>query len=497
MLSPWRDGLQAGDFGLVLALTIAAGLEFAQVARGQLDYSARRVLALSPFAGMVLAWLGVTGVRDGLSPLHFVLTGVAGGLLALLLVRSRTHGERSPSSRRLGRHGRSRAHRHRPRHRRRRLHRQPHLRGAARSRLRRWSSSTTSPTASPVALDRVAELGRRRRRSPHLPRGRPPRRCGARPASCASRPGRRGHPLRRAARRWASRSSEPLALLRQQRRSAPSNLLEAMEPPRGARPRVLLVVHRLRRPRGGADHRGRARSGPSTRTAAPSCSSRSCCRDVAAADAPRVGWRIVLLRYFNPVGAHPSGRIGEDPAGIPNNLMPFVMQVAVGRRDELRVFGDDYDTPDGTCIRDYIHVVDLADGHLAALAALAEGRRVPGRQPRHRHGVVGARGRRGRSSGPSATRSPTRSSAAGAPATSPCVLADPTLATELLGWRPTRSLDDMCADHWRWQRENPEGFGTIAGAEPPGEATHEHGGVSAAEPPSGPGATSASSGRFR
>jgi hypothetical protein len=91
LLSPWRDGLQAGDLGLVLALTIAAGLEFAQVARGQMPYSARRVLLLSPFVGMVLAWLGVTGVRDGLGPVHFVLTGVAGALLALLLVRSRTH----------------------------------------------------------------------------------------------------------------------------------------------------------------------------------------------------------------------------------------------------------------------------------------------------------------------------------------------------------------------------------------------------------------------
>lgn len=91
LLSPWRDSLQAGDVGLVLALTIAAGLEFAQVARGQMAYSARRVLVLNPFAGMVLAWLGVTGVRDGLTPLHFVLTGVAGALLALLVVRSRTH----------------------------------------------------------------------------------------------------------------------------------------------------------------------------------------------------------------------------------------------------------------------------------------------------------------------------------------------------------------------------------------------------------------------
>lgn len=91
LVSPWRDDLQAGDLGLVLALTIAAGLEFAQVARGQLAYSARRVLVLSPCAGMVLAWLGVTGVRDGLGPVHFVLAGVAGALLALLLVRSRTH----------------------------------------------------------------------------------------------------------------------------------------------------------------------------------------------------------------------------------------------------------------------------------------------------------------------------------------------------------------------------------------------------------------------
>lgn len=91
LLSPWRDDLQAGDLGLVLALTITAGLELAQVARGRMAYSARRVLVLSPFPGMVLAWLGVTGVRDGLGPVHFVLSGVAGALLALLVVRSRTH----------------------------------------------------------------------------------------------------------------------------------------------------------------------------------------------------------------------------------------------------------------------------------------------------------------------------------------------------------------------------------------------------------------------
>ena len=82
---------------------------------------------------------------------------------------------------------------------------------------------------------------------------------------------------------------------------------------------------------------------------------------------PRAGWHIALLRYFNPVGAHPSGRIGEDPSGIPNNLMPYIMQVAVGRRDHLTVHGDDYPTPDGTAVRDYLHVVDLAEGHLAAL----------------------------------------------------------------------------------------------------------------------------------
>ena len=181
-------------------------------------------------------------------------------------------------------------------------------------------------------------------------------------------------------------------------------------------------------------------------------------RDVAAAGAleGHDPWRIVLLRYFNPVGAHASGRIGEDPAGIPNNLMPFIMQVAVGRHDRLRVFGDDYDTSDGTCIRDYIHVVDLADAHLAALRALprvegcravnvgtgtgssvlevlAAAERAVGHEIPHE--VVGRR-----------------------PGDAPCVYADTALATELLGWAPTRTLDDMCADHWRWQRENPQGF---------------------------------------
>jgi UDP-glucose 4-epimerase len=177
-------------------------------------------------------------------------------------------------------------------------------------------------------------------------------------------------------------------------------------------------------------------------------------RDIAAAEPT---WRVALLRYFNPVGAHPSGRIGEDPADIPNNLMPFVAQVAVGRREKLSVFGDDYDTVDGTGVRDYIHVEDLATGHLAALewvssherrlstwnlgtgqgtsvlqlvAAFerASGRPVP-------YEVVGRR--------------------AGDIAAS---YADPTRAEQELGWRATRTVDDMCADTWRWQSANPGGF---------------------------------------
>jgi UDP-glucose 4-epimerase len=175
------------------------------------------------------------------------------------------------------------------------------------------------------------------------------------------------------------------------------------------------------------------------------------CRDLAASD-PR--WRISLLRYFNPVGAHPSGLIGEDPRGIPNNLVPFVMQVAVGRRDKVRVFGDDWDTPDGTGVRDYIHVIDLAMGHLAALDHLEEGcdafnlgtgagssvleviktvENVSGRSVPYE--IVGRRD--------------------GDIATS---LADPTKANERLDWRADRSLEVMLADSWNWQSRNPQGF---------------------------------------
>lgn len=170
-------------------------------------------------------------------------------------------------------------------------------------------------------------------------------------------------------------------------------------------------------------------------------------------------WRFGLLRYFNPVGAHASGLIGEDPQGVPNNLMPFVAQVAVGRREFLNVWGNDYDTPDGTGVRDYIHVVDLAQGHLRALAMLqaapagqctainlgtgvgysvldmvrafeaASGRPIPYQIQPRRTGDL------------------------------PAYWADPATARQLLGWQATRSLQDMCADTWRWQSANPQGYG--------------------------------------
>lgn len=167
-------------------------------------------------------------------------------------------------------------------------------------------------------------------------------------------------------------------------------------------------------------------------------------------------WRVAILRYFNPVGAHPSGLIGEDPTGVPNNLMPFVAQVAVGLRPHLNVFGSDYPTPDGTGVRDYIHVQDLAVGHVAALQALlarpesftlnlgtgrghsvlevvrafekASGRKIPYQLVERRPGDVAR------------------------------YFADPSAAKQLLGWEARRSLDDMCADAWRWQSANPKGY---------------------------------------
>ncbi len=177
------------------------------------------------------------------------------------------------------------------------------------------------------------------------------------------------------------------------------------------------------------------------------------CRDLARAEK---GWRIILLRYFNPVGAHGSGRIGEDPRGIPNNLVPFLLQVAVGRLKALRVFGADWPTPDGTGVRDFIHVVDLVEGHIAALAALPRtegcvafnlgtgsghsvlemvraveevaGRKIP-------YEIVGRR-----------------------PGDIASCWADPARAAQGLGWRASRGLREMCADSWRWQSGNPTGY---------------------------------------
>ena len=177
-------------------------------------------------------------------------------------------------------------------------------------------------------------------------------------------------------------------------------------------------------------------------------------RDLAAT--PGADWRFALLRYFNPAGAHSSGRIGEDPVGIPNNLMPYIMQVAVGRRDHLTVHGDDYDTPDGTAIRDYLHVMDLAEGHLAALDRID---RIAGAVPVNLGTGVGSsvldvlRAARTATGHPiPAEMGPRRAGDVVA------ACADPALAAELLGWRATRTLDEMCVDHWRWQQANPDGY---------------------------------------
>ena len=167
-------------------------------------------------------------------------------------------------------------------------------------------------------------------------------------------------------------------------------------------------------------------------------------------------WNVVLLRYFNPVGAHESGRIGEDPKGIPNNLMPYISQVAVGKLEKLGVFGDDYDTPDGTGVRDYIHVVDLAVGHVKAIKYIfsnpgldiinlgtgvgysvldmvkafskACGKEIPYEIKPRREGDIAM------------------------------CYADPSKAAKVLGWKAERGLEQMCEDAWRWQSQNPEGY---------------------------------------
>ncbi|MBK5221499.1 MAG: UDP-glucose 4-epimerase GalE [Acidimicrobiia bacterium] len=167
-------------------------------------------------------------------------------------------------------------------------------------------------------------------------------------------------------------------------------------------------------------------------------------------------WSIASLRYFNPVGAHPSGRIGEDPQGVPNNLVPFISQVAIGRRERLQVFGDDYDTPDGTGVRDYIHVVDLAAAHLAALHRLDElgGHHVWNLGSGKGHSVLEVVRAFEAASG----RPIPYDVVARRPGDIATCYADPSLANEELGWAADHSLDAMCTDTWRWQQANPEGY---------------------------------------
>lgn len=177
--------------------------------------------------------------------------------------------------------------------------------------------------------------------------------------------------------------------------------------------------------------------------------------DLSASDS---AWKITMLRYFNPVGAHESGLIGEDPNGVPNNLMPYITQVAVGKLKQLAIYGDDYATPDGTCIRDYIHVMDLAEGHLAALKA------IESLQP----GATAINLGSGRGNSVlevvAAFEAATGQRIAYkiAPRRAGDIsdyFADASLALELLNWRTNRSLLEVCQDAWRWQHQNPQGFG--------------------------------------
>ena len=167
-------------------------------------------------------------------------------------------------------------------------------------------------------------------------------------------------------------------------------------------------------------------------------------------------WGIVLLRYFNPIGAHHSGRIGEDPRGIPNNLMPYITQVAVGRRERLNVFGNDYDTHDGTGVRDYIHVVDLAKGHVAAVKYVLQNKGCE---------VFNL----GTGTGYSVLDM-VKSFASVNNVAVPYVIADrrpgdlatcyadPAKSASVLGWKAEKNLDDMCRDSWNWQKNNPMGY---------------------------------------
>lgn len=177
-------------------------------------------------------------------------------------------------------------------------------------------------------------------------------------------------------------------------------------------------------------------------------------RDVRRADPT---WRVSVLRYFNPIGGHPSGELGEDPRGAPENLLPYVAQVAVGRRPHLNVFGDDYDTPDGTCIRDYVHVCDLAAAHVRALACVGAG---PGFFV---HNIGTGRGYSVlevvRAFEAASGRRVPLHIAPRRPGDAPVCYADPSRARTDLGWQAEHDLRRMCEDAWRWQRSHPEGFG--------------------------------------
>lgn len=168
-------------------------------------------------------------------------------------------------------------------------------------------------------------------------------------------------------------------------------------------------------------------------------------------------WRTATLRYFNPVGAHPSGLIGEDPSGLPNNLFPYLLQVAIGRRPQLQIFGDDWPTPDGSCIRDYIHVLDLAEGHVAALNSLLDGR--------HQHLTLNLGTGRGHSvkevlqamEAAIGRRIP-HQVVDRRPGDAAVTVGDPELAARLIGWRSRRDLSSMCRDAWAFQQHHPLGY---------------------------------------
>lgn len=168
-------------------------------------------------------------------------------------------------------------------------------------------------------------------------------------------------------------------------------------------------------------------------------------------------WNVTLLRYFNPIGAHESGRIGENPSGIPNNLMPYITQVAIGKRPFLSVYGNDYDTPDGTCIRDYIHVVDLADGHVKAVNNILDGKKgvqIFNLGTGKGYSVLDIVKAFSKTYGKELPYkiAPRR------PGDLAVCFSDPSKAKEVLGWEAKRGIDDMCRDSWNWQSKNPNGY---------------------------------------